>query len=72
LARLFGCEGYPLSDQLKTPFEARTAETWNICDQALLELVSQGEYLWMKVLSDRGNPSSSADAIGFLVPGDLR
>ena len=26
----------------------------------------------MKVLSDLGNPSSSADAIGCLVPGDLR
>jgi hypothetical protein len=26
----------------------------------------------MRVLSDLGTPSSSADAIGLLVPGDLR
>ena len=68
----FGCEGYPLSEQLKTRFEARTGETWNINDKALLELVSQDEHLSMKVLIDLGNPSPSADAIGLLVPGDLR
>jgi cytidylate kinase len=72
ISRRFGCEGYPLSEQLKTLFEARTGETWNIFDKALLELVSADEHLSMKVLTDVGNPSSSADAIGFLVPGYLR
>ena len=72
ISRRFGCEGYPLCEQLKTLLEARTGETWNIYDKALLELVSQDDHLSMKVLSDLGNPSSSADAIGFLVPGYLR
>lgn len=72
ISRRFGCEGYPLCEQLKTLLEERTRETWNIYDKALLELVSQDENLSMKVLSDLGNPSSSADAIGFLVPGYLR
>jgi cytidylate kinase len=72
ISRRFGCEAYPLSEQLKTLLEARTGETWNIYDKALLELVSQDENLSMKVLSDLGNPSSSADFIGFLVPGYLR
>ena len=72
VSRRFGCEGYPLSVHLKSLLEARTGETWNIYDKALLELVSQDEDLSMKVLSDLGNPSSSADSIGFLVPGYLR
>jgi cytidylate kinase len=72
ISRRFGCEGYPLSEQLKSLLEARTGETWNIYDKALLELVSQDENLSMQVLSDLGNPSSSADSIGFLVPGYLR
>jgi cytidylate kinase len=72
ISRRFGCEGYPLCEQLKTLLEERTRETWNIYDKALLELVSQDENLSMKVLSDLGNPSSSADSIGFLVPGYLR
>jgi hypothetical protein len=70
--RQFGSEGYPLSEQPKTLFEARTGEPSNIYDKALLELVSQDEHQPMKVLNDLGNPSSSADAIGFLVAGDLR
>jgi cytidylate kinase len=72
ISRRFGCEGYPLCEQLKTLLEERTGETWNIYDKALLELVSQDENLSMQVLSDLGNPSSSADSIGFLVPGYLR
>ena len=72
ISRRFGCEGYPLCEQLKTRLEEHTGETWNIYDKALLELVSQDENLSMKVLSDLGNPSSSADSIGFLVPGYLR
>jgi len=72
ISRRFGCEGYPLCEQLKTLLDARTGEIWNIYDKALLEMVSQDEHLSMKVLSDLGNPSSSADGIGFLVPGYLR
>jgi hypothetical protein len=70
--RRFGCEGYPLSEQSRTLFEARTGETWNTYDTALLELFSQNEHLSMTVLSDLGNPSSPADAIGVPVPGYLR
>ena len=69
ISRRFGCEGYPLCEQLKALLEARTGETWNIYDKALLELVSQDENLSMKVLNDLGNPSSSLDPIGFLLPG---
>jgi cytidylate kinase len=69
ISRRFGCEGYPLSEHLKTLMEERTGETWNIYDKALLELVSQDENLSMQVLEDLGGPSSSLDFIGFLVPG---
>jgi cytidylate kinase len=69
ISRRFGCEGFPLGEQLKTLFEAHTGEIWNIYDKALLELVSQDENLSMKVLKDLGGPSSSVDPIGFLVPG---
>jgi cytidylate kinase len=69
ISRRFGCEGFPVSEHLKALLEARTGETWNIYDKALLELVSQDENLSMKVLTDLGGPSRSIDSIGFLVPG---
>ncbi|HEY3383935.1 MAG TPA: cytidylate kinase-like family protein [Vicinamibacterales bacterium] len=69
ISRRFGCEGYPLSEQIKTLLEARTGETWIIYDKALLELVSQDENLSVQLLRDLGGPSRSLDTIGFLVPG---
>jgi hypothetical protein len=69
ISRRFGCEGFPLAEQIKTMFEARTGEVWTIYDKALLDLVSEHEHLAPNLLADLGGPSRHADAVGFLVAG---
>jgi len=69
IARRFGCEAFPLCEQLKEQLDQRTGETWNIYDKALIERVSQDERLSMAVLEDLGGPSRAIDRIGFFVPG---
>jgi hypothetical protein len=69
ISRRFGCEAYPLCEQLKELLDLRTGETWNIYDKALIERVSEDERLSIKVLEDLGGPSRSIDRIGYFVPG---
>jgi len=69
ISRRFGCEAFPLCEQLKGVLETRTGETWNIYDKALIERVSQDEHLSISVLQDLGGPSRAIDRIGFFVPG---
>jgi hypothetical protein len=69
ISRRFGCEGFPLAEQIKSVFEARTGEVWTIYDKALLDLVSEHEQLAPKLFADLGGPSRSVDALGFLVAG---
>lgn len=69
IARRFGCEAFPLCEQLKDLLETRTGETWNIYDKALIERVSQDEHLSISVLEELGGPSRAIDRIGFFVPG---
>ena len=69
ISRKFGCEAFPLCEQLKALLDERTGETWTIFDKALIERVSQDERLSMAVLQDLGGPSRVVDRIGFFVPG---
>jgi cytidylate kinase len=69
ISRRFGCEAFPLCEQLKDGLEKRTGETWNIYDKALIERVSQDEKLSLAVLEDLGGPSRAMDRIGYFVPG---
>jgi cytidylate kinase len=69
ISRRFGCEAFPLCEQLKELLDQRTGEVWNIFDKALIERVSQDERLSMAVLQDLGGPSRAIDRIGFFVPG---
>jgi len=41
ISRRFGCEAFPLCEQLKVLLDERTGESWNIYDKALIERVSQ-------------------------------
>lgn len=68
ISRQFGCEGFPLAEQLKPLIESRTGETWHIYDKALLELVSERDDLPIEVLSGLGDPTRNVDRFGFLVP----
>jgi cytidylate kinase len=69
ISRRFGCEAFPLCEQLKELLDLRTGETWNIYDKALIERVSEDEHLSLTVLQDLGGPSRSMDRIGYFVPG---
>lgn len=66
LSRSFGCEAYPVSEHLRDLLEARTRESWNIYDRALLEQVAEDEHLSLKLLQNLGGPSRAGDTIGFL------
>jgi hypothetical protein len=69
ISRRFGCEAFPLCEQLKDLLDKRTGESWLIYDKALIERVSQDEHLSLAVLEDLGGPSRAIDRIGFFVPG---
>jgi cytidylate kinase len=69
VSRRFGCEGFPLAEQLKALLDAATGEPWNIYDKSLLERVAADEHLSLELLKDLGGPSHAADALGFLVAG---
>jgi cytidylate kinase len=69
ISRRFGCEAFPLCEQLKDILDQRTGEAWNIFDKALIERVSQDENFSLAVLQDLGGPSRAIDRIGFFVPG---
>jgi hypothetical protein len=69
ISRRFGCEAFPLCEELKNLLDERTGEPWTIFDKALIERVSQDEQLALSVLQDLGGRSRSIDSIGFLVPG---
>jgi cytidylate kinase len=69
ISRRFGCEAFPLCEQLKALLDEQTGESWTIFDKALIERVSQDEQLSMAVLEDLGGPSRAVDRIGYLVPG---
>lgn len=69
LSRQYGCEGFILAERLKELFDARTGETWNLYDKALLEKVAADDKLSMQVLDHLGDASSRLDAIAFLFPG---
>ncbi len=69
ISRRFGCEAYPLGEELKALLDRLTGQTWNIYDKALIERVSQDEHLSLAVLRDLGGPSRAIDRIGYFVPG---
>jgi cytidylate kinase len=69
ISRRFGCEAFPLCEQLKDLLDRRTGENWGIFDKALIERVSQDEKLSLSVLEDLGGPSRALDRIGYFVPG---
>jgi hypothetical protein len=69
ISRQFGCEGFPLAEQLKSLLESRTAEAWTIYDKTLLEQVSQHDHVPPEMLTGLGDPARDVGPFDFLVPG---
>jgi hypothetical protein len=69
ISRQFGCEGFPLAEQLEARFESLTGEDWTIYDKALLEVVSDRDRLAPSLLEGLGDPARQLGAFAFLVPG---
>jgi len=61
LSREFGCEAYPVAEQLKVILEKQTGERWVIMDKALLEVVAKNHHLSEEVLKGLGERSRILD-----------
>jgi hypothetical protein len=70
ISREYGCEGYPLAENLKRLLEAATAESWTIFDKALVEKVAAEENLSLTLLNHLGDEGHAVDVLrthfGFL------
>lgn len=65
LSRQFGCEGFPLAEDLKARFEEATGEPWNIYDKSLIEKVAQDEDISLRLLKNLGDMTRALDALGL-------
>ena len=63
LSRQYGCEGFPLAEELKKIFEEKSGEEWNIYDKALLKKVSEEEDLSIRLLEGLGDMTQLLDSL---------
>ena len=63
ISRQYGCEGFPLAEELKKIFEEKTGEEWNIYDKALLKKVSEEEELSIRLLEGLGDMTQLWDSL---------
>lgn len=63
LSREFGCEAYPVAQQLKEFMERRSGEEWVVMDKALLEEVAKHHNLSENILHGLGEKSRFLDEI---------
>ena len=74
LSREYGCEGYPLAQQLKHLLEAASGKPWTIWDKALVDKVASDEQLSRELLGHLGDESHAQDVLrthfGYLTHDD--
>ena len=69
ISREFGCEGYPVAEQLKELLERSTKEPWVIMDKALLEEAAKHHDISEEVFRSLGHrPRFLDDMISTLTP----
>lgn len=68
ISREFGCEAYPMAEQLKKLLDAKTGETWALMDKALLEEVSKNQNVAESILQNLGERGFVDDMIATLSP----
>lgn len=61
LSREFGCEAYPLANELKTKLDKATGRDWQILDKELIKEISQDRKLSMNFLENIGDSSRFMD-----------
>ncbi len=65
LSRAFGCEGFPLADQLKALFEKASGEPWAVYDRTLLEAVAEEDGVAMHTLKNLGETARALENLGI-------
>jgi hypothetical protein len=74
LSREYGCEGYPLAQQLKLLLEEASGRPWTIWDKALVDKVASDERLSRELLGHLGDESHAQDVLrthfGYLTHDD--
>jgi len=63
ISRQYGCEGYPLAQQLKLILEEASGRTWTIFDKALVDKVASDEQLSRELLNRLGDESHAQDVL---------
>jgi len=61
LTREFGCEGYPVAENLKELLEKRSGQPWVIMDRALLDAVAKDHSLSAEILENLGTKNRFLD-----------
>lgn len=63
LSREYGCEAFPVAEQLRELLENKTGEHWLLMDKALLEEVSRNHSLSAEAMAGLGEKSRFLDEI---------
>jgi cytidylate kinase len=63
LSREYGCEAYPLAEELEKRLEGLTGEKWHIFDHAIITAISKSENLSEQFLDNLGSSSHIFDVI---------
>lgn len=63
LSREFGCEAYPVAEQLKEVLERKTGEKWGLADRALLDEVARDNSISDEILKSLGTRPRFLDAL---------
>ncbi|MEI6209249.1 MAG: cytidylate kinase-like family protein [Desulfuromonadales bacterium] len=63
LSREFGCEAYPVAEQLKKILDCKSGESWVIMDKALLEEVAKNHNLSEDMLKGLGEKARFLDEV---------
>ncbi len=71
LSREYGCEAYPLAEELSSLLAEKTGEPWNIFDHAVIEEIANNERISEKFLMNLGDSSQIFDIVMANMVNDL-
>ncbi|MBT1070629.1 AAA family ATPase [Pelotalea chapellei] len=63
ISREFGCEAYPVAEQLRAQMEKKTGEPWLLVDRALFDEIARNHNLSEQVMQGLGEKSRFLDEI---------
>ena len=67
ISREFGCEGFPLAEELQKMLKETTGVQWAIFDRKLFEVVSENENISKKFFENFDTPSHHLDIVSGLL-----